>query len=128
MHVLLLSTECETIIIEVNTSMRLPYQVIYPTTLDDFFRMSRTSFQLLFQHLAGCSELRPRQYQCGRQDVTCEKAALMVSRYLASQETQFEICDKFDVTEFTFLKYRSMVIEAINRTLLLKFFSWPKCK
>ena len=39
----------------------------------------------------------------------------MVLRYLASQETQFEICDKFDVTEFTFLKYRSMVIGAVNR-------------
>ena len=45
--------------------------------------------------------------------------------YLASQETQFEICDKFDVTEFTFLKYKSIVIGAINRNLLLKFISWP---
>ena len=98
MHVLLLSTECEIIIIEVNTSMRQPYQVIYPTPLDVFFRMSRTSFQLLFQHLAGCNEFRPRQYQGGRQEVTCEKAVLMILRNLASNKTQLEIYDKFDVT------------------------------
>ena len=49
----------------------------------------------------------------------------MILRYLASQETQFEICDKFDVTEINFLKYRSMVIGAINSTLLFKFISWP---
>ena len=79
---------------------------------------------MLFQHLAGCNEFRPRQYQGGRQEVTCEKAVLIL-RYLASQETQLEIYDKFDVTEFTFLKYRSMVIGAINSTLLFKFISWP---
>ena len=107
------------------------YETIIPSylpgTFRRFFRMSRTSFQELFQHLAGCNEFRPRQYQGGRQEVTCtcEKAVLMVLRYLASQETQFEICDKFDVTEFNFLKYRSMVTRAINRTLWLKSISWP---
>ena len=62
-----------------------------PDTLRRFFRMSRTSFQLLFQHLAGCNEFRPRQYQGGRQEVTCEKAVLMILRYSASHETQLEI-------------------------------------
>jgi hypothetical protein len=87
--------------------------------------MSRNSFQILFQHLAACDELQPREYRGGRPEVTCERAVLIVLRCLASQETQFEICDRFDVTEFTFLKYRSLVISAINRTLLNKFISWP---
>jgi hypothetical protein len=46
-------------------------------------------------------------------------------RYFASQETIFEISDRFDVTEFAFLKYKSLIIEAINRTLLRKFIKWP---
>lgn len=49
----------------------------------------------------------------------------MVLRYFASQETILEISDRFDVTEFTFLKYKSLIIEAINRTLLQKFITWP---
>jgi len=96
-----------------------------PDTFKRFFRMSRHSFEVLYQHLASCRELHPRNYPGGRQELPLEKALLMILRYLASQETIFEISDRFDITEFTFLKYRSLIVNAINRTLLRKFIAWP---
>lgn len=87
--------------------------------------MSRHSFEILYGHLASCRELQMRQYPGGREEIPIEKAVLMVLRYFASQETIFEISDRFDVTEFAFLKYKSLIIDAINRTLLRKFIRCP---
>ena len=65
--------------------------------------MSRHSFEVLYQHLASCRELHPRNYPGGREELPLEKALLMILRYLASQETIFQISDRFDIAEFTFL-------------------------
>ena len=85
------------------TFMKLLYPDTGPDTFKRFFRMSRHSFEVLYQHLASCRELHPRNYPGGRQELLLEKALLMILRYLASQETIFQISDRFDIAEFTFL-------------------------
>ena len=59
------------------------YEITVPgyqhDTFKRFFRMSRNSFEVLYQHLASCREL-PRNYPGGRQELLLEKALLMILR------------------------------------------------
>ena len=50
----------------------------------------------------------------------------MTLRYLASQETVYEISDRFGVTEMAFLRHKQAIISAINKYLFKRFITWPR--
>ncbi|XP_062572674.1 uncharacterized protein LOC134267268 [Saccostrea cucullata] len=96
-----------------------------PDTFRRFFRVSRGTAEILYQHLGQCRELRKREFRGGREENQTEKKILMTLRYLASQENTMEISDRFGLTEYTFLKHKNLVIKCIINNLLSKFIKWP---
>ncbi|XP_033753083.1 putative nuclease HARBI1 [Pecten maximus] len=95
-----------------------------PDTFKRFFRISRETFEILLQHLIPL--MGTRTHPGGRPEVPTEKKILMTLRYMASQETTLELSHRFDVSESTFLRARSEVIDIINNHLLVKFRKWPE--
>lgn len=69
--------------------------------------------------------MRTRLYRGGREELPLHKRVLLVLRYLASQETILEISDKFNVTEYTLLKYRRQVLEAVYNNMMGRIITWP---
>ncbi|CAG2223980.1 unnamed protein product [Mytilus edulis] len=96
-----------------------------PDTFQRFFRVSRNTFEILCQQLGACPEMRTRLYRGGREELHSIKKVLLVLRYLASQETILEISDKFNVTEYTLLKYRRQVLEAVYNNMMGRIITWP---
>ena len=98
-----------------------------PDTFKKFFKMSSETVQVICLALSTCDELLEREPRGGREEIPLHKKVLMTLRYMASQETIciLEISDRFNVTEFSLLRCKEQVINAMIRVLLKRFIKWP---
>jgi len=80
---------------------------------------------LLCQSLAGSPELSARIDPGDREPIPLQKKLLMTLRYLAPQETLLELSDRFGVTEYTLLRSKRHVTQAVINNLFSKFIKWP---
>jgi hypothetical protein len=79
-----------------------------PDTFRRFFRMSRSTFEVLCSQIA--PELETRQYPGGRPEMSVKTKALITLRFLASQETIVELSDRFDLAEDSITTARCQVV------------------
>lgn len=95
--------------------------------LDDFkrfFRLSRTTFETICEHISGYQELLP-SWTGGREFIPVEKQLLIVLWYISSQETLNRIADRFNVAEVSVVRCRDRVFHVFLNYLKTKFITWP---
>lgn len=80
-----------------STFMRRRFQNTFQTLLEDFFRVSRETFEFLCQTLGQFNRMHLRNPSTGRKlEMPIEKQVLMTLKYLASQETTLQISHLFE--------------------------------
>ncbi|KAK3104952.1 hypothetical protein FSP39_013940, partial [Pinctada imbricata] len=83
-----------------------------PDSFQRFFKVRRETMEVLCSTLAQHPSLSTRNVPGGRPSIPLEKKILMTLRYLASQETIYELSDRFGLTEHCFLKCKKQVVKA----------------
>ena len=89
------------------------------------FRMSKTTFETIFEFMKDCPEFHVRQDHGGRQAIPIKHQLLMTLWYFGSRDTIHKITDRFGVSQYSVLSSRDKVIEILLRSLKRKFINWP---
>lgn len=88
------------------------------------FRMSSVTFWKVFSYLRTCPEAI--EMARGSQPETLEKSLLSVLWYMGSQDTLSEICQRFSISEESFLNRRSKIMKALLSKSKENLIRWPE--
>lgn len=96
--------------------------------MDDFkrfFRVTRSTFDIIHNKLAVYQELLPG-WSGGRTPIPIDKQLLMTLWYLSGKETLNRVADRFNVTESSVVRCRDRVFKVFCDHLKSKFIQWPE--
>jgi hypothetical protein len=96
-----------------------------PDDFKSFFRMTRGTFEKIFQQISGAEELRRSIGSGGRQQIAIDKDLLMTCCFPGNLESVRSIADRFNVSKSIFLDHNRRMLTVLCDSLLKTVICWP---